>query len=308
MNTIFRPFQSIFFLLLLSIISSCSKQGEISEVATLFAPGRISSKMPEFATTVNQDENELYFNRTSADRSSIFIMQAKKEGQKWSKPKPVSFSNGQYRDVDPFLSHDGKRLYFSSDRPLEAGYERGVFNTWFVEKTYKGWSLPINPGTPLNTDYTEIFITLAQNGNAYFVSERNGERMIMRCRNINGRYARSERIDLEMNGYIIYASNPCIASDESFIIVAAKDPLGDDNVDLYISRNLGEVWSILKNLGPSVNSPYADFAPGLSKDDKTLYFTSERPGIVGKQEEGKRPPSDIYVVNLEKLLSSEDFE
>lgn len=31
---------------------------------------------------------------------------------------------------------------------------------------------------------------------------------------------------------------------------------------------------------------------------KTLYFTSERPGIVPTQEEGVRPPGDIYQVNL----------
>ena len=65
------------------------------------------------------------------------------------------------------------------------------------------------------------------------------------------------------------------------------------------------MWSEFQNLGPKVNSPlYADFAPGLSKDDKILYFGSERPGIVGEQEEGVRPPGDIYWVDLEPILAS----
>ncbi|MBK8368965.1 MAG: PD40 domain-containing protein [Bacteroidetes bacterium] len=37
---------------------------------------------------------------------------------KYSKPKVASFS-GKYHDLEPFLSPDGLRLYFSSDRPLD---------------------------------------------------------------------------------------------------------------------------------------------------------------------------------------------
>ena len=130
--------------------------------------------------------------------------------------------------------------------------------------------------------------------------------MILRCKFQNGRYLRSEMVDLELNGYIIYATNPCIASDESFIIVSAKDPYGDDNIDLYISVNLGDSWSILKKLGPTVNSEFAEFAPGLSRDNKTLYFTSERPGIVGTPDQGTRPPGDIYFTNLDHAINYEE--
>lgn len=295
---------SFFILTLIVCLSACQEEVINSDVVQIFAPDRISSNLPEFATTINEGKDEVYFNRTSDDRSTIFIMHSKKKRNKWSRPMPVSFSNGTFRDVDPFLTADGKRLYFSSDRPLEEGYKRGVFNTWYVEMTKNGWSNPINPGLPLNTDYTEIYVTMAKNGNAYFVSERNGERMILKCRNNNGNYLRSERVDLELNGYIIYASNPCISNDEQFIIVAAKDPFSSDseNIDLFISVNLEGTWSVLQNLGPKINSPYADFAPGLSKDDKTLYFSSERPGIVEEVAEGVRPPSDIYYVNIEPFL------
>ena len=46
-------------------------------------------------------------------------------------------------------------------------------------------------------------------------------------------------------------------------------------------------WSVPENLGPVVNSPFADSGPALSKDGLSLYFSSTRPGGAGD--------SDIWV-------------
>lgn len=40
-------------------------------------------------------------------------------------------------------------------------------------------------------------------------------------------------------------------------------------------------WSIPVNLGPTVNSPFADNIPDLSRDGLSLYFSSNRPGGSG---------------------------
>ncbi|MDN5216476.1 hypothetical protein QQ020_30690 [Fulvivirgaceae bacterium BMA12] len=293
------------FLVIAILFISCQKKTreKAPAEATLWGAGKISIEAPEFATTVNADQNEVYFNRTSADRSTMQIMHATYANNSWSDAVSLSFSSGLYRDVDPFLTADGKRLYFSSNRPKKEGDEAGDFDTWFVEKINGKWSAPINPGAPLNSDSTEIFVTIAKNGNAYFVSERDGDRGIVVSRFENNRYQAVEKIPLKLRASAIYASNPCIASDESFLIVAARDPAGNGTPDLFVSWNVNGTWSELKNLGEKVNSPYADFAPGLSKDDQTLFFSSERPGIVPGQNEGVRPPGDIYKVHLEAILS-----
>ncbi|MEL6537783.1 MAG: alpha/beta fold hydrolase, partial [Bacteroidota bacterium] len=45
-----------------------------------------------------------------------------------------------------------------------------------------------------------------------------------------------------------------------------------------------------------------EFAAGLSKDDRTLYFTSERPGVVpALADSTARPPGDIYAVSLNRV-------
>jgi hypothetical protein len=61
------------------------------------------------------------------------------------------------------------------------------------------------------------------------------------------------------------------------------------------------VWSPARNLGPAVNSPFADFAPAFSPDGKYLFFTSERPGIVPTPATGARPPGDIYQIEVAAL-------
>ena len=54
------------------------------------------------------------------------------------------------------------------------------------------------------------------------------------------------------------------------------------------------------NLGEGINSPYADYSPVVSLDEKTLIFTSRRPdGTGGKKELNGQYFEDIYVSNYE---------
>src|SRR6266850_954946 len=40
-------------------------------------------------------------------------------------------------------------------------------------------------------------------------------------------------------------------------------------------------WSAPANLGPVINSAFSDQGPAISKDGRSLYFTSNRPGGLG---------------------------
>ncbi|MCB0280711.1 MAG: PD40 domain-containing protein, partial [Calditrichaeota bacterium] len=190
------------------LILSCTPKNESANDVVLFEPLLISTAAPEFSFTINADNNLLFFNRTNEDRSTIKIMMSKLVDDKWQAAEELSFSNGKYRDVDPFLAHDGKRLYFSSTRPVTEGGSEKDFDTWYVEKAENGWSEPINPGAPLNSDSTEIFFTMSKNGNAYFASEFDGQRGIAFSRFKDGAYQPMERITLRLNGVAVEAGNP----------------------------------------------------------------------------------------------------
>lgn len=287
-----------FFIFLLGL-GACAVPADSAGPILLEA---VSSELPEFATTINAEQTELFFNRTNEDRSQMQLMVASATDQGWTQGQALGFSDGTYRDVDPFLSPDGNRLYFSSTRPLHDSLPGGDYNIWYTDRLPTGWSTPKSVGVPLNSDSTDIFMTMSNTGYAYVLSERNGQRKLWRSHYRKGHFSKPELLTLFLRGQPVYASNPCIAPDDSFLIVTAKDPNGEGGANLFVSYHQGETWGELINLGPTVNSRYTEFAPGLSKDGRWLYFTSERPGVVGEQPDGIRPPGDLYRVDLPKVL------
>jgi Tol biopolymer transport system component len=256
----------------------------------MFARGIVSTQAPEFATTFMPDGREVYFNRASADRSVLTIMVSRRApGGEWSAPAVAPFS-GTHRDVDPFVTPDGRRLFFSSDRPRRAGGPR-TFATWYVERHAAGWGEPVDPGPPFNSDAGDVFFTMSRDGTAVFTSSRGGASRIYSSREVNGRWETPAAISL---GTTMDGGNPAIAPGGGFLVVVRT--VGGDP-DLFVSCRTAAGWSEPRAL--TVNSAFADFAPSIDADETTLTFTSERPGIVGAQPAGVRPPGDIYRVPLE---------
>ena len=270
--------------------------GEAAFSGFILSPGMISTELPEFATSVSENGDILFFNRTSGDRRYIQIYYTRLVQSGWETPQPISFSDTAFIDVDPFLSYDGKRLYFSSNRPA-VGFTPKDFDLWYTERIGDGWGIPVNLKAPFNTDADEVFCSLARNGNLYF-SRREGEepRKIYRSVLKNGVYQAPELVNIPV-GDSVSVGNPCISPDESFLVFVTADLPGEGGPDLFVTtRGQDDTWSPPVNPGQGINSPYADFAPHLSADGEAFYFTSERPGMVEEMEEAARPPGDIYMV------------
>ncbi len=257
------------------------------EHPSIFAPGIISSSLPEFAITFMPDGKTLYFNRASADRSTLTIMTSAWSGGRWSEPGTAQFS-GRYRDVDPFASPDGQRVYFSSDRPRSSSGVRSL-STWYVERSANGWSEPIDPGEPLNSDSTDVFVSVARDGTMMFSSTRNGRRRVYETRATGDGWERPRPVRF---GSVEDAGNVSIAPSGRFVILAMDRPR--TRSDLFISCRAGSAWTEPRALSDAVNTKYAEFAPAIDLAETVLYFTSERPGMIGVLPDSIRPPGDIY--------------
>jgi Tol biopolymer transport system component len=257
----------------------------------MVAPGVVSTDLPEFAVTVSPDGNEMYFNRASADRSQLSIMVSRQSIGQWTAPEVAPFS-GTYRDVDPFIAPDGRRLYFSSNRP-RAGMSTTSFSTWYVERTAKGWGPPIDPGAPLNSDSSDIYVSVSRAGELYFSSSREGSMGIYMSRNSGGKWSEPVRVDL---GGTTGGGNPMISPDGKVLLVTMRQPGSD--VDIMYSCRTDTGWTPPQALPPPVNSPRADFAPAIDLSGGNIYFTSERPGMVGILPDSIRPPGDLYRIPL----------
>jgi len=244
---------------------------------TLFAEGTISTADMELNAAFTADGKTLFFTkRTPKYQFWAILVSTYKQGA-WSTPEVAPFS-GQYGDFDPFISPDGSKLFWSSRRLVE-GRQPGGFDIWMVERTANGWGNPKTLGTPVNSDAPEYYPSVSSNGTLYFSSVRPGgagQLDIYRSRLVDGKYTDPESLGDSVNSKFT-DGDPYIAPDESYLIfVSYGRPEGSGDGDLYISRNVGGVWSKAQNLGPTINSSALDFCPIVSPNGKYLFFTSER--------------------------------
>ncbi len=86
--------------------------------------------------------------------------------------------NSVYLDGEHALSPDGKQLFITSTRPGGVGET----DIWLSDKIGGAWSVPVNLGTPVNTEGWEGQPGFAANdpNTMYFVSRRDGPSSIYR--------------------------------------------------------------------------------------------------------------------------------
>ena len=269
----------------------------------IISPDTLSSAAPEFATTITPDGKKIYFNRTSPDRKSIYLMESESAGKYWSTPQLATFTDTTFRELDPFISPEGKRLFFSSNRPLEG---RQDYNVWVCEKTADGWGKPQPLPETVNGAGDEIYATVARNGNLYYSKYTGGTAKIYRSEFENGTYLVAEQVLINVPDSVSIA-NPAISPDEKWLIFASWNYRGLGGADLYICGATPDgIWAKPMNLA-FLNSKYNDFAPSFSGDGRQVYFTSEQPKVPvvsgGRTpDEGARPPGDLYQISWMKIL------
>ncbi len=277
-------FTAIYILCILSPISIYSQDFDYSD---LWDHLKDFEKIRDF--TLSQNKQEAYFTiQSPLEEISVITCVQKKDGV-WQEPGIASFS-GKYKDLEPFISPDQKRLYFVSNRPLdESSEETKDFDIWYVERAHVDapWSIPVNLGSPVNTKVDEFYPSVAKNGNLYFTSVRegrDGKDDIYFAEWQGVKYSEAMLLGEEINTSG-YEFNSFIAPDESFLIFSCynrEDGLGSG--DLYISyREMDGKWSKAINLGESINSPYMDYCPFVDLESQTLFFTSRRSVIETKE-------------------------
>jgi len=210
----------------------------------------------------------------------------------WTTPVVTPFS-GTHRDVDPFVTPDGRRLYFSSDRPRGLGGP-ATFATWYVERRGGTWGPPVDPGAPLNSGAGDVFVSAARDGLLLFSSSRSGASRVFSARETAGRWETPQPVTF---GSVTDAGNPAIAPSGRFAVFV-RAPAGGA-ADLFVSCRSAATWEEPRAIAGAVNSPFADFAPSIDAAERFLYFTSERPGVVGPVAAGTRPPGDLYRIGLD---------
>ena len=239
--------------------------------ATLFAPNFISTEDFNHSPAFNPEETAIYYNESS--RGATIMVSHLEQGE-WTLPVPADIE-GDYREIDPFITADGQRMFFNSNRPITPGDTSKNMDMWYVEKEANGWGEPQHLGGKLSTEHAEWFPTMANNGNLYFTYGPGRTADIAFSPLRNGQYEEvislGDSVNSPGNDY-----DPIIAPDESFVIFSSNREGGKGSVDLYVSfRKPDGGWTKAKNLGDRVNTSTIEFAPKLSNDGKYLFFNRE---------------------------------
>jgi Tol biopolymer transport system component len=281
----------------------------------LFGEGVISTGDFESHPAFTPDGRTLYFLKSTPTFSFWTIVVSRFVDGVWTDPEVAPFS-GQHSDADPFITSDGKRMYFISDRPAPGKQGRDT-DIWVMEKTGVGWGEPRRLEAPVNSPAMEWYPQASADATLYFGSGRPGGRGatdLYRSRLVNGRYADPENLgdtlNTEFDEY-----EPCIAPDQSWLIfMASGRPDGRaGSGDLYISHWKDGSWSKPRNLGDDINSMAAEYSPSVSPDGRSFFFSSARgrprparPLSARELSEWLRGPrnglGDIYQVDLSTIL------
>ena len=250
--------------------------------AEMFAPGIVSTDRSEINSVFAPNGEEFYFTTWNRETGTRIMVTHQVDGL-WTAPMKASFSTDP-SDVDPAISHDGQRVFFSTRRPRpgETRSREDGFDMWFADRDGSGWGEAQYLGPVVNSGTSQVYPSVTRDGTFYFQSVREGgygKADIYRSRLLDGTYQAPENLGPVINSEN-YEGDVFVAPDESYLIVTIygrEDGFGEG--DLYISfRSPDGTWSPLKNMGSAINSDKREFCPMVSPDGKYLFFTSKRAG------------------------------
>ena len=243
----------------------------------LFAPGVVSVENRfEYGSTFSADGKEFYYAVNVGKKPEIHVV--KFQNNAWTKPSTV-IVHEKYGYNDPFLSPDGKKLFFISDRALDGKGDVKDIDIWYIERMKEGWSEPINAGSGINTDKNEYYISFTKKGTMYFSS--NGGTTAESKKNYdvrtsefrNGKFQLSTKLSEAINT-AHYEADVFIAPDEKYIVYCSERPGGKGKGDLYISfKNEKGEWQPAKNMDSPVNTEGYEFCPFVTSDGKYFFFS-----------------------------------
>ena len=104
----------------------------------------------------------------SSGRNNVDLYYSRYRSNKWQTPRLLNINNSKSWDSTPFLSIDGKTLYFSSNR--SNGY--GGTDIYKANLNKRGrWVNLQNLGPEINTPGNEMYPYVSEDGKLYFASD-----------------------------------------------------------------------------------------------------------------------------------------
>jgi outer membrane protein OmpA-like peptidoglycan-associated protein len=149
----------------------------ISQKAPKFFSKKLNTKFNDGPVTFNSKGDTIYYSRNtiidgkmseiSGTRNKLGIFYSVFDGYDWTKTRELRLNNERYNITTPWLSPDGNRLYFASDKPGGYGGSDIYYSQW--KNDY--WEDPVNMGPVINTKGNESYPFINGAGEFFFSSD-----------------------------------------------------------------------------------------------------------------------------------------
>lgn len=266
-----------------------------------------------------------YFKNDKRYAATIHVLEAKVEGLK---AKDLGLNiNTQADEYLPVLTADGKRLYFTGNERY-GGY--GGEDIFYCDRQDTSFGPARNIGGQINTTTNEASLSISADGNRLIIfgnyPDSYGRGDIFYTDRTPDGWSRVQHFPRPINSEF-YDCDAIMTSDGKAMFFVSDRPGGVGeyhgkgnyfhgnlwgNSDIYVVVLTDSGWSKPINLGPTINTPYAERTPFLHPDGKTLYFSSDGHGGLGRLDVFKttRLREDSWTewstpVNLGKEINTE---
>ncbi len=139
-----------------------------------WTPPAIASNQYEATPTFTPDGREMYFMQSNPPFDHYRLRWSRCESGAWTPPMRPSFAAENVHEGDPFVTPDGKRIYFISMRH-DPDPKSEDFDIWYVDRIGNGgWTEPKRLPEPVNSRGAELLPRADVTGVLYFGSNRPG--------------------------------------------------------------------------------------------------------------------------------------
>jgi len=264
---------------------------EWSEPVHLGPP--INTPSADQSPALSPDGLSLYFasNRPGGlGGNDLWVSHRASHHSPWEAPANLGPSiNTSGIESGPNLSPDGHLLFFQSNRPGGNGSNDIYVSRRADTDDDFGWGPPVNLGPDVNTAAAEVAPWYAEHDadgpTLYFARGPSNLFTDIYSAPItrDGHTRGPATLVSELSTPDFSDSRMTVRADGREIVFFSDRPGGLGGTDLWSAtrRSVHDAWSRPINLGAPLNSPDQDLLPFLSRDGRTLFFTSTRPGGLG---------------------------
>jgi len=167
----------------------------------------LKTRFNDGPASFSKNGDTIYFSRNlkvdvdideNSPRNKLGIFTAVLENGDWGKILDIRFNTEYYNITTPYISPDGKRLFFASDNP------DGIGGTDIYYCDWKGdyWGDPVNMGSQINTTGNESYPFVNREGGLFFSSDGHpglGRKDIFYTKQLNKKWLPPVHLDAPIN-------------------------------------------------------------------------------------------------------------